>query len=153
MSKRTIFITYQEQTHRLAWFPGTSDDTIRDTIKEILGLPAEVGIVLKDDSNITYAANQHLPNDLSVRIEVRSRDNFYLDDHIARKSDSGNSNSKQTVTQDSSEDSIANEDRRQYSNKYISSPNNSASVEFRGELLKFERINAHLANEVKLQHY
>ena len=141
MSKRTIYITHQEQTHRLAWYPGTSDDTIRDTIKETLGLPAEVGIVLKDDDNITYAVNQHLPSELSVRIEVRSRDNFYLDENIIRK-DVASNYEKQGANQNTDSSGA-----RQQSNA-LSAPNNASSVEFRGELLKFERINAHLANEV-----
>lgn len=116
--KKIINISYRGENYRIGWFQGTSDIALRETIKETLRMPPDSCVVLKDNNSIIYAINQHLPDQVHLIAELRTPDNFVvLDDKSSNKSGSSNSNAT------------------------------AASNTFRGELLKFERINAHLANE------
>lgn len=113
--KKIAFISYRGESYRIAWYQGTSDNALRDTIKETLSIPPDAYIVLKDENDIIYAINQHLPDNIHLVAEKRSSDNSRL---------------------------IGDEQ-----NKLSKSSGDVAANTFRGELLKFERINAHLANE------
>jgi uncharacterized membrane protein YidH (DUF202 family) len=113
--KTVLKISFRGEIHEVAWYPGTTDSAIRDTIKETLQISPDVHIVLRDSSDCVIAVHSELPSDLTLRAEVRSPGNRKLLEDID-KTGGGAS----TMT-----------------------PANS----FRGELLKFERINAHLANE------
>lgn len=107
--KKVLKISYRGEIHEIAWYPGTADNAIRDTIKETLQISSDSNFVLKDDQDSIIAINHSLPSNLALKAEVRSWNNRkLLEDHDKN-----------------------------------ATPANS----FRGELLKFERINAHLANE------
>lgn len=109
--KRTIYVRWKNEELRLAWFPGTSDSALRDTLKETLHLPPDSNVILRDDNGVIYAINQHLPDELHLIAEQRAPDNSSLLEDPKNPTSATSANS------------------------------------FRGELLKFERINAHLANE------
>jgi len=111
ITRRTLIISYKNVDHRVAWYPGTSDAAMRDTIKETLQLPPDLQVVLLHEDGAIVAVNQHLPDGLRLRVEHRSSSNS-------------------AVVEDP---------------KGPQPMTNATS--FRGELLKFERINAHLANE------
>ena len=112
LMKRRIVVEYKGRDHRVAWYTGTSDNSIRETVKESIGIPPEFSVILRDaDDNVTVAINQFLPDGSRYLAEQRSSLNeVIVDDPKGPK------------------------------------PTTSANS-FRGELLKFERINAHLANE------
>lgn len=112
-SRKTILINYKDEDIRIAWYPGTSDAALRDTIREALRIPPDSLLVLTDDHGAVYAINQHLPDLLYLHGELRTIQNEPLIDDL--KGGYGNATTNATS--------------------------------FRGELLKFERINAHLANE------
>ena len=112
-SRKTILINYKNEDIRIAWYPGTSDAALRDTIREALRIPPDSLLVLTDDHGAVYAINQHLPDLLYLHAELRTLQNEPLIDDM-KGSPYGNANS---------------------------------ATSFRGELLKFERISAHLANE------
>lgn len=111
--RRTILLTYHGAVHTVSWYPGTSDAGIRETIREVVQLPPDTHAVLLDGDGSVVAVNQHLPDGLRLKVEVRSSatNKALVEDP---------KNGEQHMT---------------------------SSTSFRGELLKFERINAHLANE------
>lgn len=109
--KRRILISFRGKEYRVAWFGGTSDNALRETIKETLGIPPESSVVLKDGDDITIAINQYLPDGSRYIAEQRTSQNELIVDDPKGPQPTTSANS------------------------------------FRGELLKFERINAHLANE------
>jgi hypothetical protein len=109
--KRRIQVNYRSAEHRIAWYSGTSDSALRETIKESLGISPESSVVLKDIDGITVAINQYLPDGSRYFAEQRTSQNEVIVDDPKGPQPTTSANS------------------------------------FRGELLKFERINAHLANE------
>jgi len=48
-SRKTILINYKNEDIRIAWYPGTSDAALRDTIREALRIPPDSLLVLTDD--------------------------------------------------------------------------------------------------------
>jgi uncharacterized membrane protein YidH (DUF202 family) len=122
-NKRKIVVHYNRRDHSIAWFAGTSDAVIRDTIKESLGISPESNVVLRDDEDTIIAINQFLPSNSRYHAEERSHLNeIVLDDPKAAHKSTSNNNSDGGMA-------------------------TTSTHSFRGELLKFERINAHLANE------
>lgn len=104
MSRRTVVLGFRGAEHRLSWYPGTSDASLRETIRELVQLPPETHVVLLDHEGAVVAVNANLPDGLRLSVEVRGM----LEGKAGQMTD---------------------------------------ATSFRGELLKFERINAHLANE------
>lgn len=119
--KTKIFVVFRGKEHSVAWYSGTSDAAIRETIKDCLGIPPENNVILHDEDGVFVAINQYLPNKLKFFAEQRTSMN-----------ESGGGSSSGGSSSGGKGDSGIN-------------ANNGNS--FRGELLKFERINAHLANE------
>lgn len=113
MSRKSCSVSYRGGVHQLSWYPGTSDASLRETIRETVQLPPDTHLVLLDSDGCVVAVNQNLPDGLQLRVEARSSANAALV-----------------------------EDPKGGGPQQLTS-----ATSFRGELLKFERINAHLANE------
>lgn len=112
--RRGMVIIFRGTEYSVSWYtPGTSDASLRETIREIIQLPPDTHVVLLDSQGAVVAVNQNLPDGLRLSVEVRSSNNVGMVD-----------------------------DPKGGSPQHLTS-----ATSFRGELLKFERINAHLANE------
>jgi hypothetical protein len=70
-AKRKITVVHNGREYRIAWFFGTSDAVIRDTIKESLSINPESNVVLRDDEDTIIAINQYLPDGARYRAEER----------------------------------------------------------------------------------
>ena len=107
-SKRRIIVGFNGREYKVAWYAGTNDAAIRETIKETVGIRPEGHFVLRDEDDVIIAINQYLPNLSRYIVEERNSSAISSD---------------------------------------IQKDTSNTTTAFRGELLKFERINAHLANE------
>jgi len=113
MARKSLRLNYHGTEYRVSWYSGTSDVSLRETIREIVQLPPDTHVVLLDNEGCVVAINQNLPDGLLLKVEVRNSSNTAM-------VEDPKGNSSQQLT---------------------------SATSFRGELLKFERINAHLANE------
>jgi len=133
MSKlRRIKVSGAEDPTRwtsLSWFPGSSCESIEVATKVALNIPTDAMIRCCDSAGCVVALTEAIPSDTELRIEVVGETVFAP--------------------------STAPENQPLLSNQAgggsmtLSTPDSQSRTDdgFRTQLLKFERINAHLANE------
>ncbi|KAJ8614512.1 hypothetical protein CTAYLR_000786 [Chrysophaeum taylorii] len=106
----------------VSWFPGSSSESIELTVKAALGMPPDAVIRVIDQSNgCLVGLTEWVPEGLEFHVEA-------IDDRKV-------------------EVKTAQHESRPLLERSDDEPTKIAGDAFRGQLLKFERINAHLANE------
>ncbi|CAM9870390.1 unnamed protein product, partial [Hapterophycus canaliculatus] len=134
-------------------FAGASDEAISRTIEIVLGLPRGTPAVIRDpEDGSALAVSDSLPDGLTLDATLaagaaarsdpprmnrqRSEDGFYGGSECGGNGNGGN----EKGTHDGAPGVAA-------AGGSGSEGRGAAAQEFRGEMLKFERVNAHLANE------
>ncbi|CAM9246064.1 unnamed protein product [Choristocarpus tenellus] len=124
-SKKTLFVRFEGRDNEVSWYPGASDASISRGVDLALQIPTGTGVIVRDPQDgSVLAISDSLPDRLHVNAErtvVQERVQSIVGGGKPVGDGLG---------------SAAREERHDGEGK-----------EFRGELLKFERINAHLANE------
>eukprot|EP00638_Chattonella_subsalsa_P005579 CAMPEP_0117771220 /NCGR_PEP_ID=MMETSP0947-20121206/24325_1 /TAXON_ID=44440 /ORGANISM="Chattonella subsalsa, Strain CCMP2191" /LENGTH=227 /DNA_ID=CAMNT_0005596519 /DNA_START=28 /DNA_END=711 /DNA_ORIENTATION=+ len=119
MAKKSIVIQSESQTSRISWYDGSTDDCIKKLIEDAFGLPPKCRFLLIDPSDDSVVAiSSSLPDGLRFNLKPMEGD----EKNMKKKKDS----------EEQKEDS---------------KDSGFEGKAFQGELLKFERVNAHLANE------
>ncbi|CAM9157764.1 unnamed protein product [Phaeothamnion confervicola] len=131
--KKQILANFAGKQHPVSWFPGSSDGAILKTIALAVGLPLNADVVVKDPADgCVVVVSDALPDGLELTVEV------------VRYGAVG-------VPATSSAIAVAPVASGADGNKGFGLAGDRQTQqegqEFRGQLLKFERINAHLANE------
>ena len=74
-SKKTLLVSYQGQTSKVAFFPGTTDAAIERAIRRALGLPDSQALCFRDSDGDEVALSEHLPNGMNLTVQVTKPDN------------------------------------------------------------------------------
>ncbi|CAM9821151.1 unnamed protein product, partial [Heterosigma akashiwo] len=115
------------KTERISWYDGTTDEGLEKLIADSFSLPSKTRFILIDSAdNTTIALSSSLPSGIELQIQPLEGDPSF--DEQRR----GVLNKKASPDPDEAADGDGSGLQGQ---------------EFQGELLKFERVNAHLANE------
>ncbi|CAM9259694.1 unnamed protein product [Ectocarpus sp. 12 AP-2014] len=152
-SKKAITVRYEGREHAVSWFAGASDEAITRTIEIALGLPRGTPAVVRDpEDGSALAVSDSLPDGLTVDATAvpagsggdgdRRRAESGGNGFYGRGESGNNNNSDAKPAHDAAGGIGGGSD-----GGVGGGGGGGAAHEFRGELLKFERVNAHLANE------
>ena len=121
----SVFRPDGEKPTPVIWFPGASEESIESSIRQAAGISASKEILVLDKSDgCVLAVNEHMPSGLAVEAVPRDRG------AASAEADAGAETTEQSALLQSAQKAPE-----------------LGEQQFRGQLLKFERINAHLANE------
>ena len=121
----SVFRPDGEKPTPVIWFPGASEESIEASIRQAAGISASKEILVLDKSDgCVLAVNEHMPSGLAVEAVPRDRG------AASAEADAGAETTEQSALLQSAQKAPE-----------------LGEQQFRGQLLKFERINAHLANE------
>lgn len=126
---RTIRVrTSARPATSVCWFPGSSSESIEWACKVALDLPADATIRVTDPLNCcTVALTEWIPEGLELEVDV-------VDDKKNSEPRESSDERRRLLEGSRGDDAQPAQPRL-------------PEEAFRGQLLKFERINAHLANE------
>ncbi|CAN0067004.1 unnamed protein product [Ascophyllum nodosum] len=175
IGKKTIVVRYEGRDHTVSWFSGASDEAISRAIDSALGFPRGTPAVIRDpEDGSALAISDSLPDGLTLDAtpvkpadalssigggglgiamsKLHKRGGGAVDESSALpRSDDGFHNSSENATLlKGNANGGSGGDGGSGSNEGGGNNGRGAgggAKEFRGELLKFERVNAHLANE------